>query len=113
MRNALLSTALELGEPGWDPAFGYGLPDAIKMYEKLQGLKPDNPLDSSLAQKPVKSIQSKMEPPVMLSGSGEITGPVIITSPGTYTLGKDIVHSAGSIITIMSSDVTIQGGEKN
>jgi len=112
MRNALLSTALELGEPGWDPAFGYGLPDAIKMYEKLQGLKPDNPLDSSLAQKPVKSIQSKMEPPVMLSGSGEITGPVIITSPGTYTLGKDIVHSAGSIITIMSSDVTIQGGGK-
>jgi hypothetical protein len=53
-----------------------------------------------------------IEPPVMLSGSGEITGPVIITSPGTYTLGKDITHSAGSIITIMSSDVIIQGEGK-
>lgn len=112
MRETLLSTTLELGEPGWDPAFGYGLPDAIKMYEKLKELKPENPLDPSLAQKPIQPIQSMMEPPVMLSGSGEITGPVIITSPGTYTLGKDISHSAGSIITIMSSDVTIQGGGK-
>lgn len=112
MREALLSTTLELGEPGWDPAFGYGLPDAIKMYEKLKGFTPENPLDSSLAQKPIQAMQSMMEPPVMLSGSGEITGPVIITSPGTYTLGKDISHSAGSIITIMSSDVIIQGGGK-
>jgi parallel beta-helix repeat protein len=112
MREALLSTTLELGEPGWDPAFGYGLPDAIKMYEKLQGFNPENPLDSSLAQKSIQPIQSMIEPPVMLSGSGEITGPVIITSPGTYTLGKDITHSAGSIITIMSSDVIIQGEGK-
>ncbi len=112
MRDALLSTTLELGEPGWDPAFGYGLPDAIKMYEKLKGLSPDNPLDPSLAQKPIRQIQSVMEPPVMVSGSGEITGPVIITTPGTYTLGKDISHSAGSIITIMSSDVTILGAGK-
>lgn len=110
MREALLFTTLELGEPGWDPAFGYGLPDALKMYERLQGFTPTSPLDSSLAQKPIKNIKSMTDLPVMLSGSGEITGPVIITAPGTYTLGRDISHSAGSIITIMSSDVTIQGG---
>ncbi len=112
MRDALLSTTLELGEPGWDSAFGYGLPDAMKMYEKLKGLSPNNPLDPSLAQKPIRQIQSVIEQPVMVSGSGEITGPVIITAPGIYTLGKDISHSAGSIITIMSSDVTILGAGK-
>jgi len=109
MRDALLSTTLELGEPGWDPAFGYGLPDSLMLYEKLQGLTPENPLPPSLAQKPIAVTESQIEPPIMLSGSGEITGPVIITSPGTYTLGRDISHSAGSIITILSSDVTIIG----
>lgn len=109
LRDILLSTTLELGEPGWDPVFGHGLPDALKIHGKLQEISPDNPLPSSLAEKQIQAIQSIINPPVMLTGFGEITGPVTITSPGTYTLGKDISHFDGSIITIMSSDVIIQG----
>lgn len=74
MRNALLSTTLELGEPGWDPAFGYGLPDSLKLYEKLQGLTPENPLPPSLAEKPIAVTESQIEPPIMLSGSEKLPG---------------------------------------
>lgn len=109
LKEALFTTTLRLGgKPGWDYAFGYGLPDALKMYNKLKETSPVNPLPPSLTNKQIEQfIQSDQQP--ILSGTGIITGPVVITNPGTYTIGEDFASSAGTIITIMASDVTILG----
>lgn len=35
LMQALYSNAFDLGEPGWDPAYGYGLIDAVKAFQYL------------------------------------------------------------------------------
>ena len=110
MREALFTTTLQLGgQPGWDFAFGYGLPDAMKMYTKLESSNPISPLPGDLAQKQINEQYMLPEEATVLSGTGIISGPVVITNPGTYTIGEDFASSAGTIISIMSSDVTILG----
>lgn len=110
MREALCATTLQLaGQTGWEAAFGYGLPDALKMYTRLNESVPVNPLPLNLAQKPVVEPGFLPVQPVMPLDSGIISGPVVITEPGTYTIGDDFASAAGTIITIISSDVTILG----
>jgi hypothetical protein len=31
----LYENAFDLGEPGWDPVYGYGLVDAVKSFQAL------------------------------------------------------------------------------
>ena len=37
IREAMIATAMDLGEEGWDPYYGYGL---VQAYDALQYLKP-------------------------------------------------------------------------
>lgn len=106
IRKVLFSSTLELGAPGWDPAFGYGLPDALRMYKQLQA---DYGVNSTGTIKPpiVQAASGLMEP--IVSPLGVIMGPITITEPGIYTLGTDIVDYSGIIIRVVSSDVTITG----
>ncbi|HWQ68318.1 MAG TPA: S8 family serine peptidase [Methanospirillum sp.] len=106
IRKALLNSSLELGTPGWDSAFGYGLPDALKMYEQLKAVSPESSSGSGatpVVQVPSNLIGSEIIQP------GVIIGPIIITEPGVYTLGADIFDYSGMIISIFTSDVTIVG----
>ncbi|HWQ68316.1 MAG TPA: NosD domain-containing protein [Methanospirillum sp.] len=120
VKEALLETAQDLGSPGWDNQFGYGLADAMKMYEYLKS-KQDNISDTQNgsvgpSQKPLV-IPQVITPkkPVEQNGTAtgaeenSITGPVTITKPGKYTLEKDIRDSSPVIITIATSGVEIAG----
>ena len=46
IRAALLASATDIGPPGWDPASGYGLPDAVRMAQMIPPAPPDV-MDSS------------------------------------------------------------------
>ena len=106
IKKALFESSLELGSPGWDSSFGYGLPDALKMYELLKSKASGS---AEAVTPPVVQIPEELLKPKEVS-QGMIMGPVTITEPGTYTLGTDILDYSGIIITIASSDVTIIGG---
>jgi parallel beta-helix repeat protein len=106
IKDALFESSLELGSPGWDPAFGYGLPDALKMYELLEAKAGGT---TAAGVPPVIEIPDSILKPAEIP-PGMIMGPVTITEPGVYTLGTDIFDYSGVIITVASSDVTIIGG---
>ena len=40
IREAMAMTAMDLGDDGWDPHYGYGLVQALDALEYLQGLTP-------------------------------------------------------------------------
>ncbi len=105
IRKILFSSTLELGAPGWDPAFGYGLPDALKMYNQLKADygESSTQITPPIVQTPPEFIEPIEGPP------GVIMGPITITEPGTYTLGADILDFSGVIIRVVSSDVIIIG----
>jgi subtilisin family serine protease len=39
LTEALYENAFDLGEPGWDPVYGYGLVDAVKSFQALMERK--------------------------------------------------------------------------
>ncbi|MFH0966195.1 MAG: S8 family serine peptidase, partial [Methanobacteriota archaeon] len=106
IRKTLINSTLELGAPGWDPAFGYGLPDALKMYEQLKTESTES--STELITSPIVKVPPGLVEPVV-DPPGVIMGPMTITEPGIYTLGTDIYDYSGIIIRILVSDVTIIG----
>lgn len=110
MKNAMFQTATGFGKPGWNPVYGYGLPDAIRMYDYLKN-------STSLAnQTPgvTPTITTTITPtpsptPEQLGTPSEILDSAVIENPGYYTLGTDILDSSDMIIRIASSDVVLDG----
>ena len=115
IKKALFETAQDLGSPGWDNQFGNGLPDAVKMYEYLKANQGNETgvqnVSSVSIQKPGKIYPGtpSVEPTPPAQDENVITGPVIISKPGKYTLGKDIRDSSPVIISIITSGVEING----
>lgn len=109
IRDALFNSADDLGSPGWDSVYGYGLADAISMlnYLKNLGYEPVTPGENLSVTPEITPIPVITSPP---ESSFTITGPVILSKPGKYTISDDIIDYSPSILTITSSDVTVDGG---
>ncbi|NLV26647.1 MAG: tetratricopeptide repeat protein [Methanomicrobiales archaeon] len=109
IRNALFSSSHDLGEEGWDTVSGHGLADALSMYKYLEekgispGLSPGN--------------QTNVTPGFVITPSATpapaseyiVTESCVLSKPGRYLLGEDIVDFSESIITIASSDIEFDG----
>lgn len=106
IRDALFDSTFDLGEPGWDPIYGYGLADALSLnaYIQKEGLKPE--ITTVNESTVIPDINISTTGPM---NAGSITESCIIQNPGKYTLGEDIVDYSPSIITISSSDVFLDG----
>jgi parallel beta-helix repeat protein len=110
LKEAMFQTATGFGEPGWNRMYGYGLPDAVRMYEYLQ-----NTTAGNITVKPTPTITPTITPTVTPTPepgdliTSQISDAVIITKPGTYYLNADIMDSSDSIIVIASSDVVLEG----
>ncbi len=115
IKSAMFQTATGLGGTGWNPTYGYGLPDALGMYEFLKNstastnltqiVKPDTTPVPSINEETIITQDEEGIPT-------EILESLTITSPGHYTLGGDIMDSSMAIITIASSDVTLDGANQ-
>ncbi|MDD1730270.1 MAG: right-handed parallel beta-helix repeat-containing protein, partial [Methanospirillum sp.] len=111
MKNALFQTATRFGEEEWNPVYGYGLPDAIRMYEYLQNISATGNEARPITPTPTITV---LPPSTVLPAEEEENTSIIIhateiTKPGEYTLGSNILSSSGTIIRISSSDVTLDG----
>ncbi len=106
IKDALFSTATDLGDPGWDQIYGYGLADADAMYTHLQSTQgePKEPTDVK------EPVITKPPTPAETGPSSAITRPTVLSTPGTYTLANDITDTTELIIEITSSGVTLDGG---
>lgn len=110
LRNALYNSATDLGSPGWDAIYGHGLADAMSFYTYLQnaGYEPGE----TLSNQTVITPEIVISPPVIPESAPDeytITGSVVLTKPGAYTLGSDIIDYSESILTITGSDIQIDG----
>jgi len=111
IKDTMFKTATPFDQQGWTPVYGYGLPDAVKMYEYLQ----KNPGTGNLTQTitPTPIITEPPTPTQTPAATDEIpsiiTGSVEITKPGDYIIGTDILDSSETIIRISSSDVMLDG----
>ncbi|GEM_PF-1335152 len=107
IKSALYDTANDLGEAGWDPVNGYGSPNAVKMYEKLQGM-PVPSLNFTPTKIPVHTptpvTTKKLNP-----GEHLIEGPAVINKSGVYLLDNDLLLNTEPVIHVMASDVVIDG----
>nr|WP_319537569.1 NosD domain-containing protein [uncultured Methanospirillum sp.] len=111
MKEAMFQTATPFDQQGWSPVYGYGLPNAVKMYEYLHNTSANQTQQQTITPTPTRTtVPTPTQPPVEETGtSSVITGSVEITEPGEYTLGSDILDSSETIIRISSSDVTLDG----
>ncbi|HYD39666.1 MAG TPA: Ig-like domain-containing protein [Anaeromyxobacter sp.] len=91
---ALVSTALDLGPPGPDPATGHGLVDALAAFEAL-GAEPAPPVASADAYGVVAGTSVTFSAPGVLANDGSPSGApltsvlVAPTANGTLELGAD------------------------
>jgi len=107
LRDALFNSATDLGSPGWDAVYGYGLADALSMdnYLKNSGKKQDI---SGLNQTTVlPDIIGTPEP--VQTNEYIITEPAVLNRSGSYSLESDIIDYSESILTITGSDISIDG----
>ncbi|PWR74382.1 NosD domain-containing protein [Methanospirillum lacunae] len=111
IKEAMFETATPFGQKGWNPVYGYGLPDALKMYDYLLNASiTGNQTPTTTPSSTVTESPSPTPTPTEEEGAPlVITHSVEITNPGDYSLGSDILDSSGTIIRISSSDVTLDG----
>lgn len=109
LKEALFVSALDLGEPGWDPIYGYGLADALAMVQYLeeQG-KVTTPVDSNLTRPDVTIVPPDSTTPITPDDK-RISGPVVLSTPGRYSLTNDITDFSEAVIVITGSDIHLNG----
>ncbi|ABD40699.1 TPR repeat [Methanospirillum hungatei JF-1] len=107
LRDALLNSATDLGTPGWDAIYGYGLADALSLHAYLQeaGRTPEVPGTNQTPVIPDIIIPSEQLPP----NEFILTEPAVLSKPGSYILGDDIIDFSETILTITGSDINIDG----
>jgi len=107
LRDALLNSATDLGTPGWDAIYGYGLADALSLHAYLQeaGRTPEVPGTNQTPLIPDIIIPSEQLPP----NEFILTEPAVLSKPGSYILGDDIIDFSETILTITGSDINIDG----
>ncbi len=105
VKEALFSTATDLGNPGWDEAYGHGLAnaEALSTYLEVTYGEPKEPVDITPPDITVPPTEVPAE------ASSGITRPVVITTPGSYSLTNDITDTSEVIIEIACSGVTLDG----
>ena len=107
LRDALLNSAKDLGTPGWDEIYGYGLADALSLHAYLQ----EEGKSTGIADSNQTSVISEIIIPPEQVPANEfiLIEPAVISKPGFYILGDDIIDFSESILTITGSDISIDG----
>ncbi|PWR75309.1 NosD domain-containing protein [Methanospirillum stamsii] len=107
--DALFRSSHDLGEDGWDQIYGYGLADAISLYTYLdeKGISSEHETDNQTTITQEKIVTPSLTPTP--SSEFIITESSVLSKPGKYTIGEDIVDFSDAIITIGSSDIELDG----
>lgn len=107
LKEALLNSAEELGAPGWNTIYGYGLADAISLHNYL---KDAGKITEEPAENQKTLISETISIPDQIPADEYIlTGPAVLYKPGSYILGDDITDYSETILTITGSDISIDG----
>lgn len=111
LKEAMIQTATRFEENDWSPVYGYGLPDAVRMYQVLQEQAEgsDRIDDTVTPQITPGTTPSETPVPQEEPESFIITKATVITRPGYYSLLSDILDSSETIIRITASDVILDG----
>jgi len=107
LKEALLKSAEDLGDTGWDPVYGYGLANAISLYEYLKAAG-NEAMEPGQAEKPVIPDEIS-KPEKVIIEEFVLNRPAILSKPGTYILDDDIIDYSDTILTIAGSDIIIDG----
>ncbi len=112
IRDSVIKTATDLGPPGWDDRFGYGLVNATAAIEFLGAIDKNQSqiLKENLTPNSTLLKNTPVKPEYFLDGFIKVTGPVKIDKPGNYRISRDILQN-GKIfpLFINCSDVTLDG----
>ncbi|HOL41538.1 MAG TPA: NosD domain-containing protein, partial [Methanospirillum sp.] len=107
LREALYHSAIDMGSPGWDPVYGYGLADALSMDNYLKNSGKNQEFTGMNQTTVLPEITGTPEP--VQTNEYIITEPAVLSHPGSYSLGSDIIDYSESILTITGSDISIDG----
>ena len=112
IRESIIRTATDLGSPGWDERYGYGLVDAMKAIKSLGTIETSKSHAERVGWTPETIVMKNgtIKGEYYPDGNFKVTGPGLIDRPGNYRLARDILQSGRRFtISINCSDVTLDG----